>query len=177
MNKKILAKYEDIALTNGDIFKILDGEFNLVLYPQLVSYSDIDQVLGPHGACVLLFEAKERYGHWCCLWKQDENTVSFFNSYGGFPDDSLDHIPEHFAKINNEDYPYLSLLLDNSPYDLTYNEYDYQKHDSNIKTCGRHVCVRLWCRDMSDDQYHEYISYFMKKYRINADQFVTLITM
>jgi hypothetical protein len=177
MNKKILAKYENIALTDGHIFDLLDGKFRLVLYPQLINFRDIDEVLGPNGACVLLFEAKKRYGHWCCLWKLNNKTVSFFNSYGGYPDDSLDFIPEHFAKVNNEDYPYLSLLLDKSPYKLTYNEYAYQKHDNDIKTCGRHVCVRLWCRDMNDDQYHKYISMFMKKYNIDADQFVTLLTM
>jgi len=177
INKKVLAEYEDVALNDKHIFKLLDGKFNLVLYPQLINYNDIDQVLGPHGACVLLFEAKKSYGHWTCLWKLNPNTVSFFNSYGGYPDDTLDHIPEHFARINNEDYPYLSLLLDKSPYKLTYNEYKYQKVDKHIRTCGRHVCVRLWNRNMNDDQYHEYVTYFTKTYGINADQFVTLLTM
>lgn len=177
INEKILAKYEDVALTNHNIFDLLDGKFNLVLYPQLINYDEIDDVLGEHGACVLLFEIKKKYGHWCCLWKLDENTVSFFNSYGGYPDDTLEHIPEHFARINNEDYPYLSLLLDACPYDLTYNEHAYQKHGSNIKTCGRHVTVRLWNRHMDDDKYYRYIKHYTKKYGLTADQFVTILTM
>jgi hypothetical protein len=177
MNKDILAKYEDIALTNHNIFNLLDGKFNLVLYPQLIEYRSIDEVLGEYGACVLLFEAKAKYGHWCCLWKLDNNTVSFFNSYGGFPDDTLDFIPEHFAQISNQNYPYLSLLMDRCPYELTYNEYEYQKHGKNIKTCGRWVTCRLWCREMDDDRFHKYIKHFTREHNITPDQFVTLLTM
>lgn len=174
---RLLKEYEDIALSDKDIFKILRGKFNLVLYPELINYDSIDDVLGKNGACVLLFEAKKQYGHWCCLWKLNNNTISFFNSYGGYPDDSLNYIPLHFAKISNQDKPYLSILLDKSPYELTYNEYKYQKHEDKIRTCGRHVCIRLICRDMDDDQYHEYITFFTKKYGIDADEMVTLLTI
>ena len=176
MDNKILSYYENIALSNKDIFKILKGKGNLVVYPDLIKYKNIDEVLGNDDMCILLFEARKNYGHWCCLWKID-NTVSFFNPYGGFPDDSLKFIPEHFAKISNQNYPYLSILLDESPYQLTYNERKYQKHGKDIKTCGRHCAVRLLCRNMDDNEYFNYINYFTKKYNIDPDAFVTLITM
>jgi hypothetical protein len=177
MNRNIIKKYEDIALSDKHMFKLLDGKNNLVLYPNLINYDNIDDVLGDYGMCTLLFEAKKNYGHWCCLWKQSPDTVSFFNSYGGYPDDSLKYIPEHFARISNQDYPYLSILLNNSPYKLTYNEYAYQKLAKDIKTCGRHVCVRLFCRELTDNQYHKFIKEYCKKYNVNADQLVTLMTM
>jgi len=176
MNNTI-KQYEKIALSDSHLFDILDGKNNLVLYPDLINFRDIDEVLGKNNMCTLLFEAKKNYGHWCCLWKLNNHTVSFFNSYGGFPDDSLKAIPGHFARISNQDYPYLSLLLDESPYDLTYNERAYQKKSSDIKTCGRHCAVRLICRDMNDDEYFDYVSSFCKKYNINPDEFVTLLTM
>ena len=177
MSSNIIKHYENIALSDKNLFKLLDGKNKLVLYPDLIHYDNIDQVLGPYGMCTLLFEAKKNYGHWCCLWKLDDDTVSFFNPYGGYPDDSLKFIPEHFARISNQDHPYLSLLLDKSPYDLTYNERAYQKKGKNIKTCGRHVCVRLFCRSMTDDEYYDFVSYFTKKYNIDADEFVTLLTI
>lgn len=177
MNKDILSQYENIALSDKHLFDILNGKNKLVIYPDLIDYDNIDDVLGSHGMCTLLFEAKKNYGHWCCLWKLNDDTVSFFNSYGGYPDDSLDYIPEHFARISNQNYPYLSLLLDKSPYELTYNERSYQKKTKGIRTCGRHCAVRLLCRNMSDDEYYDYIEHFTKKYDIDADEFVTLLTM
>lgn len=177
MYKKILKKYEDIALSDKNLFSILGGKNNMVLYPELRNYNNIDEVLGPNGMCILLFEAKKNYGHWCCLWKLDPHTVSFFNSYGGFPDDSLKYIPEHYARVSGQNYPYLSLLLDKSPYDLTYNERRYQNKGPDIKTCGRHCAVRLWNRNKTDDEYYKYVMYFCKKYNVNPDQFVTILTM
>jgi hypothetical protein len=172
-----LKHYEKISLSDKHLFNILDGKNNLVIYPKLLDYTDIDEVLGENGMCVLLFEAKKNYGHWCCLWKLDHKTVSFFNPYGGYPDDSLDYIPEHFAKMNNENYPYLSLLLDKSPYVLTYNDIPYQQMDKSIKTCGRHCAIRLLCRNMDDNEYHNYVMHFCNKYEIDPDEFVTLLTM
>lgn len=176
IDKKILAEYEDVALSDRDIFNLLDGKFKLVLYPELINYSNIDEILGSYNACVLLFEAKKAFGHWVCLWKLDHNTVSFFNSYGGYPDDSLDYIPEHFARINNEDYPYLSVLLTESPYELTYNDKAYQKHSKNIKTCGRHCIVRLWNKNLTDEEYEKWMDDMTKKYNVDYDQFVTMCT-
>ena len=168
---------EDYALSDKDMDKLLDGQNHLVLYPDLVNYNNIDEVLGEHGMCTLLFESKPNYGHWVCLWKLNPFTVSFFNSYEGLPDDTLDYIGNNFAEISNQDYPYLSRLLYQSPYSLTYNEYIYQKHGKNTKTCGRHVVARLWCRMMGDDEYHQYITHFIDKYNLkDADQFVTLLT-
>lgn len=173
--KKELREYEKIALSDKNMFNLLDGNCKLVLYPDLINYNTIDEVLD-NKPVILLFEAKKEYGHWCGLWKIN-NTIYFFNSYGGYPDDSLDYIPLHFARMNNEDKPYLSILLEKSPYDLDYNKHRYQEKNSNIKTCGRHVAVRLWCKNMTDDEYYDYIKEFTKKYNINADEMVTLLTM
>lgn len=172
---KSIKDYENIALSNTDIFKILGGNAKLVLYPNLIKYKSIDDVLGGKPV-ILLFEAKKNYGHWTALWKKG-NTIYFFNPYGGYPDDGLKYIPEHFAKLNNENVPYLSILLYNSPYKLNYNEYQYQRHDPDIKTCGRHVAVRLLFKSMSDSQYHKFIKNFTKKYNIDADKLVTLLTI
>lgn len=170
-------KYEAIALSDKDLANLLDHENKLVMYPDLIKYNNIDDVLGPNGMCTLLFESRKNYGHWCCLWKLNDDTVSFFNSYEGLPDDTLDYINKNFADISNQNYPYLSRLLYSCPYKLTYNQYPYQEKGKQIKTCGRHVVVRLWCRDLSDKQYHSYVKYFCKQYHLNADEFVTLLTM
>ena len=79
MNKKTLQHYEDIALSNYDIIKLLDRRVKIVLYPDLHKYSHIDEVLGDYDACILLFEARPKYGHWCAIFKQTDNNLEFFN--------------------------------------------------------------------------------------------------
>src|SRR5580698_9294060 len=111
MLDNIISKYEDIALSDKDLANLLNHKNKLVIYQDLINYNNIDDVLGPNGMCTLLFESKKNYGHWCCLWKLNKNTVSFFNSYNGLPDGSLDYINDNYAKISNQDYPYLSKLL------------------------------------------------------------------
>lgn len=169
--KDIINKYEDIALSNFEILELVDGKANFVLYPELINYSSIDEILEPYGACFLLFEAKPRYGHWCCLFKLDDNTIEFFNPYGGYPDDSLNLIPLHFRMVSNQYYPYLSWLMINSKYDLTYNEHKFQKRAKNTKTCGRWCATRILFRNIS---LKDFTKLFKNK---NGDKIVTLLTM
>ncbi len=174
--KKLLQEYEDIALSNVDILKLLDGKANIVLYPQLHHFKNIDQLLEPFGACLLLFEAKPKYGHWTCIFKLDDNSIEFFNPYGGYPDDALKYIPFQFRQVTNQNHTYLSYLLYKSHYDLNYNEYKFQKVSKNIRTCGRHCVVRLLFRWMTLEQYHEFLHDLSIIMNMNYDEIVTYLT-
>ena len=175
--QKLIQKYEDIALSNYDIYELLDDRVNIILYPQIHQYKNIDQLLGPFQACVLLFEAKPKYGHWVCIFKLDPYTIEFFNPYGGFPDDSLLHINKIFRKESGQNYPLLSELLLNSPYKLTYNEFSIQRKNPNIKTCGRHCVVRLWYRDLSLYDYIDFLDILCQKLKTDYDGVVTILTL
>lgn len=167
----IIKKYEDIALSDQEVLKLVNTEANIILYPDLYKYNNIDEILEPYGAAFILFCAKPNYGHWCLLFKLDDNTLEFFNPYGGFPDDSLKFIPKHFRSVSNQNSPILSYLLMNSPYELTYNEHQFQKKEKNVKTCGRWCSVRLLSRDLS---LKEFTKFFKNKY---GDKLVTVLTM
>lgn len=173
----IIKHYRDIALSDSEVLKLIDNKANLVLYPDLINYKDIDEVLGPYGACILLFEAKPNFGHWCCLFKQNNNLIEFFNSYGGYPDDSLQYIPMHFRKESNQYYPYLSWLLINSPYELSYNEHKFQGHNSDIKTCGRWAALRIYFRNLNLKQFTKLINTLCKELRLSKDDLATILTM
>jgi mRNA-degrading endonuclease YafQ of YafQ-DinJ toxin-antitoxin module len=175
MDKQLLKVYEDIALSDSDLMKLVDNKANLVLYPELVDYNNIDDVLGKYRACVLLFEAKPGYGHWVCLFRNG-NLIEFFNPYGGYPDDSLDFIPMHFRKVSNQLEPYLSMLLMHSPYELSYNEHAFQHHGKNIKTCGRHCAMRLIFRDLDLDSYTDMIEDLCEDLDTDADGVVSMMT-
>lgn len=160
----------DIALSDKQILRLVNGNANIVLYPNLYKYKSIDQLLSPYNACFILFESRPYFGHWCALIKIDNKTIEFFNPYGGYPDDGLKYIPEDFRKISNQDYPYLSYLMINSPYDLSYNEYVFQKHGKNIRTCGRWSAMRIILKDLT---LKEFTKIFLNK---NGDEMITRLT-
>lgn len=171
----ILNRYENIALSNLDLIRMLDGKANIIIYPNLINYQSIDDVLGPYGACFLLFETRPKYGHWVCLFKRG-NIIEFFNSYGGYPDDSAQYIPLHYRIISGQAFPILSLLLLNSPYELEYNEFKFQRHNKNIKTCGRWAVVRLLLRELDIYQFKKFIDDLKKETGLTRDKIVTLLT-
>jgi hypothetical protein len=169
--------YEKVALSNKDILKLLDGKVNIVVYPNLYKYNSIDEVLGEYGACILLFEARPNYGHWVCIFKIDHNTLEFFNPYGGLPDDSLKYIPKQFRLKSHQNIPILSLLMINSPYELTYNEFKFQKKNGDIRTCGRHCVVRLLFRYLDLYKYVKFLDILCQKFNLDYDKIVTLLTI
>jgi hypothetical protein len=175
--KNIIKRYEDIALSNHDIMQLLDGRANIILYPNLHTYATLDEVLGPYGACVILYESQPRYGHWCCVFKINETDLEFFNPYGGWVDDALKHIPCHFRKVSNQCYPYLTYLLLKSSYRLFYNEFPLQQYKKNIRTCGRHCVVRLHKRNLDIYQYVDWLDMLANTLDMNYDEIVTLLTI
>lgn len=172
----IIKEYENTALSNFDLIKMLDGKANIILYPKLINYDSIDNILGPHEACIILFESSPRYGHWVCLLKRD-NVIEFFNPYGGLPDDSLKQISPEFRYISGQEYPLLTLILFNSPYDIEYNEFRFQKRGENIRTCGRWCVVRLLLKNLDIYEFKEFIDLCKEDTGLNGDELVTVLTI
>lgn len=176
----IIKIYEDIALSDSEVLKLLDGRCNIILYPDLYKYNSLDEILEPYGSCILLFAFQIKpsiYGHWCAINKISDNEVEFFNSYGGWPDDTLKHILGGIRKKSNQDKPYLSMLMLESPYQLSYNEYRFQKHGKNIKTCGRHCAIRSIFKDLSLEEYKKLLETLGKKLNMDMDELVTFLTI
>lgn len=174
---RILKEYEDIALSDKDLRRISEGKANVVLYENLNKYNTIDQMLGPYGACFLLFTARAHYGHWTLLFKRNPLIIEFFNPYGGFPDDSLDFIPMNYRVKSNQLHTTLSFLLDKSPYELEYNEFPFQAKKKDIKTCGRWCGFRLICRNLDIYQFKGLIDDLSDQFNLTPDQLVTLATI
>jgi len=171
-----LKHYENVALSDKDVMDLLDGHVHIELYPNLHKYNNLDSLLGQYQACILLFEAKPQYGHWVLIFKLADNSIEFFNPYGGYPDDSLDHIDKEFRQNSNQLFPKLSQLLLDSPYELTFNEFDFQKKKSTIKTCGRHCVVRLANRNLGLYEYLDLLNNIRNKNKLDYDEIVTYIT-
>lgn len=179
----MLNKLEAYPLSNKDIQNLVPGA-NIVLYPDLHRYRSLDDVIGVNGSAFLLFESKPNYGHWCLIhrgpygnntnWSSD--MIEFFNPYSGYPDDCLALINKKFARESHQDKTYLSELMIRSPYRLSFNQYPFQKHSSDIKTCGRHCVSRLYMKNMSLDEYYSWMKRMEREYNVDADAIVTAAT-
>lgn len=171
----IIERLEDIALSNHDILKLLDNKVNIVLYPDLHKYISIDQILYPYDCCIILYEAKPKYGHWIALIKKGD-VIEFFNPYGGLPDASLKLIDPVFRVKSHQLLPHLKMLMFKSSYELNYNEFQFQGKGFDIKTCGRHCVVRVLCKDINIYQYKNLLDQLCKITRTDYDGIVTILT-
>ena len=166
-------EYEKIPLSDKDVSDFFHHQINILTYPQLSKCQTIEDVLGPYNACFILYESRKNYGHWTLIFKTKENELEFFNSYGGYPDLSLSHIPTEFRLKSNQYISYLSELIIASPYQLNYNEFKFQKE--GISTCGKHCCIRLFYREFDIYEYHNMLNIIKKKTGCDYDAIVTVL--
>lgn len=179
MLKNEINKYKNIALSNHDIFKILNKKVNIVTYPTLSKIRNINELFGEYPYFILLYMSSHNFGHWIAIIKHNDR-IEYFDPYGGndnFPDEALKNINPEFKKISLQDKPYLTRLLYNTKYPIEYNNYNFQKHGNNIRTCGRHCVVRCLLHHYLLDEYKEILSIIKKDTNMNYDDIVTLMSI
>ena len=149
-------------ISNYEILKMIDT--NIINYDDLKNYSRLDDLFKNDSVVLLIPPPKgSQCGHWVCLVRLPKNNSVFYHdSYGRKPD------PDMYLDGR---YPYLSKLLYESPYNLFYNEYDYQA--DSMSTCGRHCVVFILMMKAGEslENYHK----LMKSFR-NDDELVTIIS-
>lgn len=163
-------------LSDKDILKglaLVGIRPNYFTYEQITRIDTVEEVLGPSGFCLIIYEHGKNTGHWCCLFRRPNGDIEFFDGYGFIMDDILetDGFSDYYRDIINfppyriaelrESLPtvnlhnrsirlaYLSYLIlvwmtQNPGYKLHYNPYHLQSEDPNMSTCGRWVLARMW---------------------------------
>jgi len=164
--EKLLKK----SMSTKDIKKALNNEVRVISYDELDKYENIDEALGKYKKLVILYLTEENYGHFVCLWKFDDKTIQFFDSYGDMVDRELKYIPSYFRKESGQDFPILSLLLLKSNYEVRYNNFKLQGNKTN--TCGRWCVYRLIKSNLNE---YEFAEIFLNK-KIDPDLIITYIT-
>jgi len=160
--------------SDKDMMRATNGQTNIYTYPQITKYNNIDDLFGDKDSITILYMTHENYGHWCCLNKINDNLIEWFDPYGVFPDhEQLLISPEIRTKMN-QDLPYLSKLLKNSKYQLSYNQYKFQEWKKDVNTCGRHCAIRILFRKIPLDKYKKIFDKY-KQYG-NPDEIVTILT-
>jgi hypothetical protein len=162
-------------LSSDELLELVNGKAKIVLYSELHKYSDINQLLSPHGAIFLLFLQKPSYGHWTALFYRNKAEIEFFDPLGEYPDAELKWTSPDMRKKLHMDYPYLSQLLLTAPEStiLTYNDHKFQKDNSSTATCGRWCAARVAARNQS-------LAEFTKLFNLKAknnDELITKVTI
>jgi hypothetical protein len=159
------------SLSNKDIERLCPN-VNIVSYPDLYQFDTLDDLLGKEGACVILYKTSENYGHWCCIIKINPNLVEFFDPYGIFIDDEFDFMSYATRIEVGQTVPYVSQLLYNCPYKLSFNEYKFQQQKKNVNTCGRWTALRVIYKKLPLNEFKK--MFISKKY--DPDFISTLMT-
>lgn len=166
-------------MSDSDILSVVKGKCNVIKYRDLYKYQSVDELLYPYDACVILYETRPNYGHWVALTKHN-NLIEYFNSYGdlgkggryGMPDSELAFIDRQFVKDSGQDNMYLTKLLsaDDCNYDLSYNEFPFQKMDNQSATCGKWAAIRILLKELPLADFKDL---FYGKYSDNLVAFLT----
>ena len=171
-----VSQAETVSLSDSDIKELTKGKCNVMLYSDLMNYDTIDQVLGQHGAVVLLYQTNERlYGHFVSLFKHPskQNTLIFYDSYGLKMDAEL-----KFSKFNISNMgglePHLSNLIQKSKYLVESNSKRLQKNYKDDNTCGRYAAMRIVFRELDNNQFNHMIA---SNKHYDSDYAITILSL
>lgn len=166
-------KLERKSTSGQDIINFLGYPVNVISYPDIYKYQSLDQLMTPNNACIILYEWKNGYGHWVCIFRNNDLVVQFFDPYSYIPDNEFQFIDTQFKNQHYPDTKYLSKLIYDSGYELDYNDHRLQNQkDHTISTCGLWIGVRLKYRGIPIDTFSKIFHEFPP---FTPDQLVTMI--
>ena len=151
---KNIEEIKEYPLSDDDIHKYLPSA-KIILYNELQTYDDIRQLLpNPGDYFIFLYQDSPNSGHWCCVIRH-KNEIEFFDPYGKYPDSELKWVSADVRGGLGIHDRYLTKLFDVCPFNIVYNDEDYQQEKEGVNTCGRHVVYRCMNKKLSLEQYHK----------------------
>lgn len=156
--------YETLKRTplgDHEISAFLEGMTQVIKYNEIPKYKTIEDFLGPYGNAVILLETTFNFGHWICV-KITGNVVSFFDSYGDFPDQQKKFVNTKFLKDSGQNFNIICKMLDEASYKYTIEFSDRRLQnldDTSISTCG-HWCSVFIKSGMLVDEFYDFLDSF-----------------
>lgn len=178
----IIENSKDILLSYRQIENLLQDDCQLVLYSNFkhMYHNNIPfmSLFKNSNNIILLYELSDASGasfnHWVSIINQPQNgSIVFYDSYGLDIDEQLK------LDDSNQDKPYLTMLLKKVPKFITFdiNLEQKQKFVEDMNTCGRHAAVRCNFDEMNNTEYNGMLDGAAKKYKMNHDTLVTMLTI
>ncbi len=168
---------EKIPLSGQDLKNITNGKANILRYSDLMNYENIEQVLGEHGAAIILYQTERDFGHYASIFKsaQDpEGTLIFFDSLGITMDKELKLSTFNAKNMGGTAVPHLTDLVRASNYKVISNTKKLQLNAFANNTCGRYAAMRIVWRALSNKEFN-YILLSNKFY--NPDYWISILTI
>jgi len=162
--KEKIEKLKQYPLSDSEIQKITGHK--LVIYPELYNYDTLEHLLHMNNGSVIIMYMQNiegSYGHYVCLNKISDKEVEMLDPYGLFPDKQLKFSDYKVNRVHKQDHTYLSWLLYNSLYKLSYNHYKFQKKNPPSQTCGWWCASRIKNKHLSLKQYKKMVDNGVKE--------------
>lgn len=182
-NKRTLNIEIKESLTDKDITDILgkDAGKNIIKYSELSNYKTLKELLPKRKSYkIILIEDSFNSGHWVTLTRLN-NTITYFNSYGGFPSDELKYISNSNNINLKQNTRYLNILLEQGLKDnfhIVFNKKKFQQLTPGVNTCGKHVLLFIIMNqklNLSLCDYIKFINNLASQHNLSFDQLVSLI--
>lgn len=174
-----IAEIQAEPMGDDDIRKYFPNA-KILKYSQLKGVKRIEELLPrPRTFFFLLYERTLNTGHWCLVSRYIDNgidTIEFFCSYGSKLDAPLLWTPIGMRVQLGQDKPYLSMLLDKSPYRVIYNPVQFQSKKAPISTCGAYDTLRaseLQKHNTTLEEFNEMLEEVKKGTGLNYDEIVS----
>ena len=177
--KQKIESYKQYPLSDSEIQKITGHK--LIIYPELHKFDTFEHLLHMNnGSVIIMYMQSDNYGHYCCINKISDREVEFYDPYGLFPDKQLKFSSKDVNRQNKQDYTYLSWLMYNLPYKLSFNEHKFQAKAPPVQTCGFHCSHRIKHKNLPLKQYKALMDNGIKQLKqhtlknANYDDFVVI---
>jgi hypothetical protein len=169
-----LEQIEETPMGDDDIRTYFPAA-RIMVYNKLNKIDSIHQYLPNNKSYLfMLIEDSPNKGHWVCMNKLN-NVIEFFDSYGGAPDSQLKWMGQENNQMLGQGHKKLTELLKSSGCKVTYNPVPYQEENQDIKTCGRHCCLRIkqMLKGHDLDKYNKFMDDNKKSSGMNYDEIVS----
>jgi hypothetical protein len=170
----IIHDAEAFPLSGEDIMRICDEKVKVMLYEDLADYTDIDQVLEPHDAVVILYRTTQDFGHWVALLKTGERQLEFYDPYGLKVDEELKLSDFHTRIHEDTEVFHLTHLIQNSGYRVKSNKERLQQKLEDVNTCGRYASMRVRLREFSMKRFNDLLT---KNRHYDPDFWISSLTL
>lgn len=170
----IIKNSEAYSLSDNEILNLTDNKCKIISYQDLEKFNNIDEVLEPHGATVILYQEKEKVGHWTVLLKHSNNLLEIFDSLGLGLDKELEFSEYNKRRHGGRAIPHLSILIENSKYKIEANTVQLQKDSKDINTCGKWCAIRVKFREK---RLKDFVEMFKNSKIMDGDKWVSALTL